>query len=169
MSVREPKRFLLHGAVAVALLLLARFAWEQDFFNPGPQCPYCEGKGLFRELRRLGNTPEVIVVETECRSCDGSGLKDPYGQRFRRVFPRIALGLWEGVCLAAIAGLVWGLRVVDCRLCLGAGNLSLEAFPPGEPSFAVMTDCVGCEGRGRLGVLDRWVLWNGWERRGGAR
>jgi len=167
MTGRDPKRFLLNGAVGVALFLLARFAWEQDFFDPGPKCWYCHGTGI-DEYRRAPGTCLVTISESPCGVCDGSGLKDPYGQRFRRVFPRIALGLWEGVCLAAIAGLLWGLRVVNCRLCLGAGNLSLEAFPPGEPSFAVMTDCVGCEGRGRLGVLDRWVLWNGWERREGG-
>src|SRR5204862_3638289 len=58
---------------------------------------------------------------------------------------------------------VWGMKVVDCHLCCGAGRLALEAFPPGESCFTVDLDCVACQGRGRLGVIDRWVLWKGWE------
>jgi len=103
MGGRDPKRLLVHGEVGVALLLLGRFAGEQGFLNPGPGCPACEGKGLFREVGRAGKSAGVLVVETECRSCDGSGLKDPCGQRFRWVFPRTALGWREGGCGAADA------------------------------------------------------------------
>jgi DnaJ-class molecular chaperone len=52
---------------------------------------------------------------------------------------------------------------VNCRLCRGAGRLALEASPPGEASFRVDVDCVGCKGAGRLTVIDRWVYGFGWD------
>jgi hypothetical protein len=57
--------------------------------------------------------------------------------------------LWELLCIAVALVLLFAMRTVDCRLCRGAGQLALEATPPGEDSFMVDQDCVGCEGVGR--------------------
>jgi hypothetical protein len=78
-------------------------------------------------------------------------------ERLKAAVPHLVLGFWSCLCILAAAGLIWGLKFVECRLCGGAGRLSLEAQPPDEPGFTVDTDCVHCEGQGRLGLLDRWV------------
>lgn len=157
-------RFLLHLTVLLVLVFLLRIAWNYDFLKPGPKCPYCEGTGELREMIvGVSGRPEVTI--SSCSTCDGSGLKDPYGQRFKRALPQIVLGLWQFVFAGMIGGLAWGMTAVDCRLCRGAGRLSLEATPPGEPCFQVQEACVACDGRGRLGALDRWVLWRGWEQK----
>jgi hypothetical protein len=74
----------------------------------------------------------------------------------KNAIPQIVLGFWSCLCVLTAASLIWGLKLVECRLCGGAGRLSLEAQPPEEPGFTVDTDCVYCEGLGRLGLLDRW-------------
>lgn len=161
MSMR---RFLGHLTVLLVLVFLIRIAWNYDFLKPGPKCPYCEGTGELREsVIGPGGQPEVTIAE--CSTCDGSGLKDPYGVRFKRALPQIVLGLWHFVLVALLGGLAWGMTAVDCRLCRGVGQLALEATPPGEACFMVQESCVGCNGRGRLGALDRWLLWKGWEQR----
>jgi hypothetical protein len=163
---RDPKRYLIHAAVALVLFFLLRLAWDQDFLNPGPGCPYCGGKGQleFRVPDPLSPGFTMLSVQP-CATCDGSGLKDPYSKRFERILPLILRGLWGFVWIAVAGALVWGMKLVDCRLCCGAGRLALEVSPPGEAVFSVDQDCVACDGRGRLGVLDRWVLWMGWEQR----
>ncbi len=155
-------RYWKHAAILLVLLYLVRVAWSFDFLQPGPKCPYCDGAGELRlTVRGAGGQPEVAIQP--CATCDGSGLKDPYLVRFKRALPILVLGLWHFVFLGLIGGLMWGLMAVDCRLCGGSGRLALEASPPGEALLQLQQDCVACEGRGRLGVIDRWVLWHGWE------
>jgi hypothetical protein len=75
--------------------------------------------------------------------------------QFRSAFPQIVLGFWEGICVVTGVALLLRLRLVDCRLCGGAGRLSLEVSPPGEAGFTAESVCVACDGLGRLGVLSR--------------
>jgi hypothetical protein len=99
----------------------------------------------------------VESVDTD-RSFAGGRLpsRAAVRERLRDAVPQIVLGFWSCLCVLAAAGLVWGLKLVECRLCGGVGRLSLEAKPPDGPGFTVDTDCVHCEGQGRLGLLDRW-------------
>lgn len=157
-------RSLLHVAILLVVVFLLRIAWSFDFLQPGPKCPYCEGAGELRiMLTGPGGQPELAIQS--CATCDGSGLKDPYGVRFKRALPQIVLGLWHFVFIGLLGGLAWAFTAVDCRLCRGAGMLAIEATPPGEAAFRVQEDCVACDGRGRLGALDRWVLGMGWEQK----
>ena len=163
MGERDSKTVLFHVAVFALIGLVCLIALKHDFLDPGPRCPYCGGEGVIRQI--VPGPPGVPFVEAhlDCSPCDGSGLKDPYGERFKRILPEIRELLWQCLWLALIGALGWGLKTVECRLCRGEGRLVLEAQPPGEPCFLVTLSCVACQGRGRLGVIDRWVLSRGWE------
>jgi hypothetical protein len=39
----------------------------------------------------------------------------------------------------------------------------LEVTSPGIGEYTVRERCYGCEGRGRLTAVDRWVIGQGWE------
>src|SRR5579859_546694 len=156
MGEREVKRVFLHAAGIGLIGLLCLVAVDLDFFDPGPPCPQCGGEGVIP--RTMPGPPGIPLVEAkaDCGPCDGSGLKAPYTRRLGRAVPRIRELLWRLFWVAAIIGLVWGLKAVDCRLCGGSGRLALQARPPGKPAFREEIDCVACGGRGRLGVLDRF-------------
>lgn len=70
---------------------------------------------------------------------------------------QVLTSLWLAVCLGVAGGLACCLRLFPCRLCGGAGRLALEAQPPDEPAFHVDLDCVGCDGYGRMSVIDPLV------------
>jgi len=72
-------------------------------------------------------------------------------------------GFWIALTVAVIAALVWSYKVVDCRVCEGRGEVLLEVTSPGIGEYTVRACCYGCEGRGRLTVVDRWVIGQGWE------
>jgi len=155
---RDVKKVLFHVAVFGLIGLLFVIAADHDFLDPGPRCPYCQGQGTITEI--VPGPPGVPFVEakTDCSPCDGSGLKDPYPERLKRLFPEIAGRMWHAIWLALVGALVWGLKAVDCQLCGGSGRLELEALPPGGRIRRVRAECGACEGRGRLSVIDRWVL-----------
>ena len=158
VSERDVKRVVFHLMVFVLIGLLCLAAAAHDFFDPGPRCPYCHGNGSITEI--VPGPPGVPFVEakTDCGVCDRSGLKDPYSERLKRIFPQIAGIMWHLIWLALVGALIWGLKVVDCRLCGGAGRLVLESLSPEQAASSLETECVACEGKGRLGVLDRWVI-----------
>ena len=158
MSERDAKKVVFHLMVFVLIGLLFLVAGDHDFLDPGPRCPYCHGEGSITQI--VPGPPGVPFVEAkaDCSPCDGSGLKDPYPERLKRIFPQIASKIWHLLWLVLVGALIWGLKVVDCVLCGGSGRLELEALPPGRRIRRVRAECAACEGRGRLSVIDRWVL-----------
>jgi hypothetical protein len=72
-------------------------------------------------------------------------------------------GFWSALTLSVVAVLIWSYKVVDCRVCGGRGGVLLEVTSPGIGEYTVRERCYGCEGRGRLTAVDRWVIGQGWE------
>jgi hypothetical protein len=150
-------RRVVHGFI---LSLLGLFVWQSgilDLIDLHRTCWNCDGVGTgvrVMNFRPDGDTP----VSFQCGVCKGTGRIPLAGENVDYPFWRICRALWSCVCLGIAGGLAWGMKLVNCRLCGGSGCLALEAQPPGESAFRVDLDCVACEGRGRLGALDRWVL-----------
>ena len=162
---------LLQGS-GVALLLFAAFCGL--LFLRGPGCWSCMGTGGFIQGKDRGICPD----------CEGSGLGRHLnihlyrttgfcvGQEdgpWRLIVARQGVNLWEsnllilpaltwlGAGVAALIGLIMGLRGGDCPLCDSRGTLLLEVEPPGRPPKCRTVACPACEGKGRLTRLDRWL------------
>jgi hypothetical protein len=156
MVAVNPRKLFIHVIVLLAIVGFTIEARRFEFLSPGPACVECSGAGEFRRVEWVEDG-QVLRVET-CRYCDGSGRKDPWHERFERLLPTLKVGLCGLVLLALVAAVVWAFKVVDCRVCGGAGGLALEVTSPGEGTINVDDACFACEGRGRLTVIDRWVL-----------
>jgi len=156
MARIPPRKLFAHAVILLAIVGFTVEAQHFEFLSPGPACRSCDGAGQTREIRWVEDG-QVIDVQT-CRFCDGSGRKDPWGERAGRFLPALKVGLCELVFLALLAALVWALQVVECRDCGGSGFLALEITSPGEGVSIVGDTCFFCEGRGRLTAVDRWVL-----------
>src|SRR5579862_2406307 len=143
MAGRDSKRFLIHGAILLAMVLLARPVWKQGILDPGPRCDACRGMGTVFVEAWLPGACMARTVPRSCRVCRGSGRTPPL-TRLRTAFPEIVLGFWEGVCVVAGVGLLLALRVVNCRRCAGAGRLLLVVSPPGVSSYTAEADCFDC-------------------------
>jgi hypothetical protein len=156
MVVIDPRRLFIHAVILLAIVGFTIEAGRFEFLSPGPACVECSGAGEFRRVVWVEDG-QVLRVET-CRFCDGSGRKDPWHERFERLLPTLKVGLLGLVLLALVAAMVWAFKVVDCRVCGGAGGLALEVTSPGEGTIRVDDACFACDGRGRLTVIDRWVL-----------
>ena len=149
----------IHGAVFAGILLLAVLAWGCGILRFS-SCYYCDGKGwTYCDLERTVHS---------CRACPGAPIETAWvlGEQLTSALTFITGWFWVLLGLGNSISLVWALRQVDCRLCGGEGRVYLEAVPVDASAFEVEAECAACEGRGRLGMLDRWVFWNGWERKG---
>ncbi len=156
MVAITPRKFFIHGFFLLAIVGFTIEARRFEFLSPGPACVECSGAGEFRQVVWVEDG-QVLQVQT-CRFCDGSGRKDPWHERFERLLPTLKVGLCGLVLLGLVAAMIWALKVVDCRVCGGAGGLALEVTSPGEGTIMVADACFACEGRGRLPMIDRWVL-----------
>ncbi|HLY09234.1 MAG TPA: hypothetical protein VKW04_08040 [Planctomycetota bacterium] len=160
------RRWVLQGGILSLLLLFLGLSGIPELRAFQRPCTTCDGAGtVLRGLpipRALGGgspaETEGRELPVRCRACEGTGRIPLSRTEWESRFLRLCTALWACVCVALAGGLVWGMKVVDCGLCRGSGRLALEALPPAEAAFVVDIDCVACEGRGRLGSLDRWIL-----------
>lgn len=142
------------------MALLGLFVWLSGIRDLGTfnrRCWPCGGAGAVIRVLSLGSE-EARPVSIPCGYCLGRGRIPLVGGELDAAVWRISGALWACVAVALAGGLVWGMRLANCGLCGGSGCLALEAQPPGEAAVVVEVGCVACDGRGRLGALDRWVL-----------
>lgn len=146
MAAHRRKRILIHAAVFFGILLLASAGVMSGLIRVDA-CHFCGGQGSLY--------CDVEGIRHPCGAC-ASGIESRLPRFLASVealLDWIVPILWCVLCVGAAAVLVGRLRIVQCRTCEGSGRLALEVLPPGEAAFSVETDCVACEGRGRLGVL----------------
>jgi hypothetical protein len=156
MIAIHPRKLFIHAAVLLAISGFVVEARRFEFLSPGKACVSCEGAGEARQTRWVDDG-QVLDVRP-CRYCDGSGLKDPWSERLGRFLPVLKFGLCALVFLGLLVGMLWIVKVVGCRDCGGSGFLQLEVTCPGDGVSVIEHLCFFCEGRGRLPVVDRWVL-----------
>jgi len=158
------RSWMIHAGIPAALVLLGWLCGAGRLLPSRPPCAACRDEGKpgtcetvpgILQGRLHGDDP--VTVLAGCHACSATRGTSVNGPFLASLLPEVVIGAWEFLCVVLVAGLLWGLRTVDCRLCGGSGRLTLEASPPGESPYVSEADCVRCDGQGRLRALDRWT------------
>lgn len=164
MAADEGSRWRLHAFLLFLVLLFVWLSGITDLWDFQHSCWRCDGAGAYPvhvppdpEAEGSEEGEERAVLQ-RCSFCGGLGRVPLESSDIDYQLYRLSKAVWVVVCVAIVGGLLWGLKAVDCRLCGGSGRLALQALPPEGREILVDMICVACEGRGRLGQLDRWVL-----------
>ena len=157
--------WLLHAGIPAVLALLAWRCGAERLLPSKRPCTACHGEGKQLVRKMVFGLPEgclrlfdIVTVPAGCDACSATGVAPVNVPFLASLLPQVVTGAWEFLCVALVAGLLWGLRTLDCPLCGGSGRLVLEASSPGEVSTVFETDCVRCEGQGRVHAFHRWTV-----------
>jgi len=158
------RSWMLPAGVPAAFVLLGWLCGAGWLLPSRSPCATCRGEGkqgtceTVRGILQGGlDLDDPVTVQAGGPACSATGGTPVNGPFLASLLPEVVIGAWEFLCVVLVAGLLWGLRTVDCRLCGGSGRLTLEASPPGESPYVSEADCVRCDGQGRLRALDRWT------------